>query len=122
MGRKRRPPLVTEIGRLLFEYPKKDWLALADRLRDRVLMDEIATAIDDAVAMADASVKRTRSYRRNPRESVLGRVARRDKAKAEKLARLKVATERQRPTLATRIHPRVRQFAWNERATNAPSR
>ena len=42
MARKKRPSLVAEIGRLLVEYPEKDWRALVNRLRERALIEDIA--------------------------------------------------------------------------------
>lgn len=89
MGRKRRPSLVAEIGRLLVEYPEKDWRALADRLRERVLVEHIAAAIDDALTLNASQVEKTRKVRRQARESIIAKVARVDKAKAERLSALK---------------------------------
>lgn len=89
MSRRRRTPLTAEIGRLLVEYPEKDWKALADGLRDRALMEDIAAAIDEAMVRVVKSVKKTKKVRRKPGESVLAKVARDDKAKAEMLSALK---------------------------------
>lgn len=88
MVRRRRPPLVAEIARLLVEYPERDWRALVDRLRDPTLIGEIATAIDDAVSAAKRSTGKTKKERRGPRVNVLAEVARKDEAKAEILAAL----------------------------------
>ena len=46
MSRRKRPPLIAEIGRLLVEYPEKDWIALADRLRDGALVQDIASTLE----------------------------------------------------------------------------
>ena len=89
MGRKRHPSLVAEIGRLLVEYPEKDWQALADRLRERDLVEDIAAAIDDLLALGASPVEKTSKIRHRAGESVIARVARVDKAKAEKLFSLK---------------------------------
>lgn len=90
MGRQRRPTLVAEIGRLLVDYPEKDWRALAERLRERALIEDIAAAIDDLLASRPSpSTKKTATARRQDRQSLIMRVAKHDKAKAEKLAALK---------------------------------
>ena len=89
MGRKRRPSLVAEIGRLLVEYPEKDWRALADRLRERALVEDIVAAIDDALTLGASPIEKTRKVRPPAPESVIAKVARVDKAKAEKLSALK---------------------------------
>ena len=89
MGGRRRPSLVAEIGRLLVEYPEKDWRALADRLRDQKLVEDIAAAIDDALTLGASSVEKSRKVRQSARESVIAKVARVDRAKAERLSALK---------------------------------
>ena len=89
MGDRRRPSLVAEIGRLLVEYPEKDWRALADRLRDRELVEDIAAAIDDALRLRASPVEKSRKVRHPARESVIAKVARVDRAKAERLSALK---------------------------------
>ena len=89
MASRKRPPLVAEIGRLLVEYPEKDWKALAGWVRDRALMENIAAAIDDALAVVARSAVRTKRARQRPRVSVLDEVAREDRAKAEILLALK---------------------------------
>ena len=90
MARRKRPPLVAEIGRLLVEYPKKDWRALAGVLEDRTLIEDIAVAIDDALARVERSKEKTKKERRaKPRMSELARVAREDKSKADILSALK---------------------------------
>ena len=89
MPRKKRPPLVAEIARLIVEYPEKDWKALAGRLRDRALIEDIATAIDDAIALVAKPPKKARKERSKPRMSELARVSQEDKAKAEILSALK---------------------------------
>ena len=89
MARRKRPPLVAEIGRLLVEYPEKDWRALAGGLKDRALIEDIATAIDDAMALVERSKEKTKKERAKPRMSELARVAREDKPKAEILSALK---------------------------------
>ena len=89
MARRKRSTLVAEIGRLLVEYPEKDWKSLADRLRDRALIDEISKAIDDAIAEVPKSVEKRKKERPKPRVSVLARVAQEDKAKAEILSAVK---------------------------------
>ena len=89
MGGRRRPSLVAEIGRLLVEYPEKDWRALADRLRNRELLEDIAAAIDDVLTLGASPVKKTSKVRRPVRESVIAKVARVDKAKADRLSALK---------------------------------
>ena len=77
------------IGRLLVEYPEKDWRALADRLRERALVEDIAAAIDDVLALGANPVEKTSKVRHRSGESVIAKVARVDKAKAEKLSALK---------------------------------
>ena len=73
----------------MVEYPEKDWRALADRLRDRTLTEDVAEFVDNAMSVvAKSGEKRTRT-RRGPRENVIERVARDDPAKAEKLSALK---------------------------------
>lgn len=90
MARRKRPSLLAEIGRLLVEYPEKDWKSLADRLRNRALFDDIATAIDDAVVVvAKSAAEKTKKDRPKRRMSSLARVAQEDKAKAEILSALK---------------------------------
>ena len=89
MARRKRPSLMAEIARLLVEYPEKDWKILADGLRNRALAEEIATAIDDAIATVTKSVEKSKKERQKPRESTIAKVARDDKAKADKLAALK---------------------------------
>ena len=89
MVRRKRPPLVAAIGRLLVEYPEKDWKALARRLRDRALIEEIATAIDDAIAVVAKSAEKATKEGSKPRASVIAKVAREDAAKAEILYALK---------------------------------
>ena len=89
MVRKKRSPLVAEIGRLLVEYPEKDWRALAVRLRDRALIEDIATAIDDSIALVAKSAEKTKKKRSKPPVSELAGVAQEDKAKAEILSALK---------------------------------
>ena len=109
MAGKKRPSLVGEIGRLLVEYPEKDWRALANRLRERSLVEDVAAAIDDLLASdAKRRAKRRTQARRRPREGVIERVARDDVAKAEKLSALKsrLAGKDKRPPLA-----HVRSFA-----------
>ena len=76
MARRKRPPLVAEIGRLLVEYPEKDWRALADGLKDRALIEDIATAVDDAMALVEKSKEKTKKERPKPRVNELARVAR----------------------------------------------
>ena len=89
MARRKRPPLMNEIARLLVEYPEKDWKILTDGLRNHTLAEEIATAIDDAVATVTKAVEKSKKKSHKPRESTIAKVARDDKAKAEKLAELK---------------------------------
>ena len=89
MGGRRRPSLVAEIGRLLVEYPEKDWRALANRLKDRELVEDIAAAIDDALALGAGPVEKTRKVRHPARDSVIAKVARVDRAKADRLSALK---------------------------------
>ena len=89
MAKSKRPPLVAEIGRLLVEYPAKDWRALADGLKDRSLIAEIATAVDEAIALVEKKKEKTKAKRLPPRENELARVAREDKPKAEILSALK---------------------------------
>ena len=89
MARRKRPSLVAEIARLLVEYPESDWKALAAQLRDRALLEDIATAIDDALAVSARSSRATKNKRRRPRLNVLAKVAQEDKAKAEILTELK---------------------------------
>ena len=90
MGRQRRPTLVAEIGRLLAEYPEKDWRALVNRLREPAFMEDIASAIEDAlVSQAKRSARKATTVRRQPHRSVIAKVAQDDKAKAEKLYALK---------------------------------
>ena len=89
MAREKRPSLVAEIGRLLVEYPEKDWRALANRLRERALIEDIAAAIDDVLASTAKPVEKTRKVRRQPGEGVIAKVARDDEVKAEKLSALK---------------------------------
>ena len=89
MARRKRPPLAAEIGRLLVEYPEKDWRALAGRLRDRALIEDIAAAIDDAIALVAKSAEKTRKERPKSRMSERASVSLEDKAKAEILSALK---------------------------------
>lgn len=89
MTRKKRPSLLAEIGRLLVEYPEKDWRVLAGRLRDRTLIEDIATFIDDAIVLVAKSAEKTKKERSKPRISELARVAQEDKEKAELLSALK---------------------------------
>lgn len=89
MGGRRRPSLVAEIGRLLVEYPEREWQALAERLRERALIEDIAAAIDDALTLGASPVVKSRKVRHRASESVIAKVARVDKAKAERLSALK---------------------------------
>ena len=82
--------MVAEIGRLLVEYPEKDWQALAGRLRNPSLMDDVAAAIEEAAAMATKSVGKAKKVERKRRGNVLAQVARHDILKAEKLSALKL--------------------------------
>ena len=89
MGGRRRPSLVAELGRLLVEYPEKDWRALANRLRDREFVEDIAAAIDDALALRASPIEKTRKVRQPARDNVIAKVALVDRAKAERLSALK---------------------------------
>jgi hypothetical protein len=89
MARRKRPPLVAEIGRLLVEYPERDWRALADGLRDRALIEALAAAVDDAVELVEKSKEKSKKERPKPRVNELARVAREDKSKAAVLFELK---------------------------------
>ena len=89
MPSRKRPPLVAEIGRLLVEYPKKDWDALVGRLRDQQLIGDIATAIDDAIAVVAQSTEQTKKKRSRSSVSILTTLAREDTAKAKILSALK---------------------------------
>ena len=89
MVRKKRPSLVAEIGRLLVEYPEKDWRTLADRLRDQALIENIAAAIDDAIALVAKSAKKTKKERSKPHTILASSLVREDEAKAEILSALK---------------------------------
>lgn len=89
MARRRRSTLLGEIGRLLVEYPEKDWRALAERLRDRALMEDIAAAIDESIAMIPKPVGIVRKQPTKPGVSEIARIARDDKAKADVLSAVK---------------------------------
>ncbi|MDE0394271.1 MAG: hypothetical protein OYK82_05780 [Gammaproteobacteria bacterium] len=93
---------MAEIGRLLVEYPEKDWQALVDCLRDRALVEEIATAIDQARVLAAQSAEKTKTRVARPRSNVLARVAREDRKKAEILSafRSRLTDQGQDVTLA----------------------
>lgn len=108
MARTRRPPLVAAIGRLLIEYPAKDWRALARCLRDQALVNEIAAAIDDSIAEVAKARQKRKKRRPMSRVSVLARLAQEDEAKAEVLSalKLKLTKDKQAVTLAD-----IRRFA-----------
>lgn len=89
MARRKRPGLVAEIGRLLVEYPERDWRALADSLRDRALIEALAAAVDDAVELVERSKEASKKERPRPRVNELARIAREDKSKAAVLLELK---------------------------------
>lgn len=86
MTRRKRPPLIAEIGRLLVEYPEKDWKTLTDRMRNQILMEEIASAVDDALTMIPKSAAKKKSKRKKTLTSVLAEVAREDEVKAKLLS------------------------------------
>ena len=86
MTRRKRPTLIAEIGRLLVEYPEKDWKALADRMRDQVLMEEIAIAVDDALTITPKSATKKKRNRKKSLASLLAEVGREDEAKAKLLS------------------------------------
>ena len=90
MAGRKRPPLVAEIGRLLVEYPAKDWKALTDGLRDGALLEDLATALEDAVALVEKSKKERPRTHTKPRTSALATVAREDRSKAEILGALEL--------------------------------
>lgn len=89
MPSRKRSPLVAEIGRLLVEYPAKDWNAVLDRLRDRELVENIAKAIDEALEVVAESTEKTKKQQTRPSVSVLATVAQEDPRKAEILSALK---------------------------------
>ena len=88
MARTRRPSLVAAIGRLLVEYPAKDWRALANCLRDQTFVNEIATAIDNSIAEVAKAKQKAKKTRPKRRLSVLAQVAQEDEAKFEVLSAL----------------------------------
>ncbi|MCY4441528.1 MAG: hypothetical protein OXE53_15140 [Deltaproteobacteria bacterium] len=100
--------MVAEIGRLLIEYPEKDWRELAGYLKDRALVENIATAIDDAIALTAKLPQKVKKERPKPSMSELARVAQEDKEKAETLTALKsrLADKDKTVTLAY-----IREFA-----------
>lgn len=89
VARTRRPPLVAAIGRLLVEYPARDWRALARCLQDQALVNDIAAAIDDSIAEVAEARQKRKKRRPIPRVNVLARLAQEDEAKAEVLSALK---------------------------------
>ena len=88
MTRRKRPPLIAEIGRLLVEYPEKDWKVLTDHMKDRILMEEIASAVDDALTMIQKSTVKKKRNRKKPIASVIAEVAREDEEKAKLLSEM----------------------------------
>ena len=90
MPRKQRPRLIAELARLVVEYPERDWKNLADRLRDRKLMNDLAATIEKAVAVASSSAGGGTKRRESTRlGSILSAVAKQDAKKAEFLTALK---------------------------------
>ncbi|MDE0712016.1 MAG: hypothetical protein OXH60_07765 [Rhodospirillales bacterium] len=72
------------------------------------MIEDIARAIEDAAAAATKSVEKTKKKRRRVRESLLTRIAREDKVKAEILSAIKSRLTNKDKTLAL---AEIRQFA-----------
>ncbi len=89
MARSKGRSLVSEIARLLVEYPEKDWSALVDRLRDRAFMDDLVTAITSAREIATKSSAKAKKSRSGGGRNILAEVAGDDKEKAEILSEIK---------------------------------
>ena len=90
MARRNRPSLVSEIARLLVEYPQKDWNALVGRIRNRPFLEDLAAAIDDTMEVMETVAENREKGRPRSRGRILDEVAREDQEKAEILSRLKL--------------------------------
>lgn len=108
MARRKGPSLVSEIARLLVEYPEKDWIALVDRIRDRTFLEDLAAAITDATEVVKKTRKKANTRPSGFGGSILAEVAVKDKEKAEILAKIKsrLTDKGQAVTLAS-----LRKFA-----------
>ena len=82
--------MVSEIARLLVEYPERDWDALMGRIRDRAFIEDLATAIGDAMEIVAKSAEKTNKGPSRSRTSILREVAQKDRRKAEILSELKL--------------------------------
>ena len=82
--------MVSEIARLLVEYPERDWNVLVGRIRDRAFIEDLAAAIGDAMEVVAKSAEKTKKGPSRSRKSILPEVAQKDKGKAEILSELKL--------------------------------
>ena len=89
MARRKGKSLVSEVARLLVEYPEEDWNALVDRLRDRAFLEDLTAAIVDAREVVAKVSEKAKQGRSGPRRSMLAEVARKDKEKAQILSKIK---------------------------------
>ena len=94
MRRRRRPPLITEIARLVSEYPADEWHKISALLRNQAFIDEVAVAADSLAGIASRSAERDQAVGRKAEriqargKRIIREVAQNDSEKAKILAAL----------------------------------